>query len=395
MMGRIDNISGAQNNSAVDLPKGVHLVAGPQTLEAIAGLGRSVRAIPCGIESPLPLGELSGASIVVIEVDPHSRNSLERVDLLRSQLPAVPVIAGLADVDIATSRQLLRRGVSDIVALPFAIDELVTAICDTAEQTASEVTAQARLAPFIAVLKTIGGSGATTVATHLAAQMAHDMGDHARACVIDLDLQTGDVASYMGCSPRLTLTELMDAGGRLDDELIRSVACDSKKRVDVIAAPAEIVPIEDVDFEQLMRIVTAARRLYDVVVVDLPASFTNWSLSTVFAADQTLLVSTLTLPSLRHAKRQLDFMLSMGIARSAIQIVLNRVEMKLFKSIDAGDAARVLRHPVLATICNDYKLLNNAQDEGELVGEIQRKCRFVKEIAVLSESLAARLEETR
>src|SRR3546814_6062595 len=88
-------------------------------------------------------------------------------------------------------------------------------------------------------------------------------------------------------------------------------------------------------------------------------------------------------------------MLSMGIARSAIQIVLNRVEMKLFKSIDAGDAARVLKHPVLATICNDYKLLNNAQDEGELVGEIQRKCRFVKEIASLSESLAARLEETR
>lgn len=395
MMGRIDDISGAPTNRSVELPRGVFIVARPQLLDAIAGLGGGVRTLACGIDDPLPLGEISGASIVVLEVDPRSRNSLERVDLLRSQLPAVPVIAGLADVDIATSRQLLRRGVSDIVALPFAFDEMVTAICDTAEQIAADVPGEAKLAPFIAVLKTIGGSGATTVATHLAAQIAHDMGDDARACVIDLDLQTGDVAAYMGCSPRLTLSELMDAGGRLDDELIRSVACDSGKRVDVIAAPSEIVPIEDVDFEQLMRIVTAARRLYDVVVVDLPATFTNWSLSTVFAADQTLLVSTLTLPSLRHAKRQLDFMLSMGIARSAIQIVLNRVEMKLFKSIDAGDAARVLKHPVLATICNDYKLLSNAQDEGELVGEIQRKCRFVKEIATLAESLAARLEETR
>ena len=395
MMGRIDNISGTRTNRPVELPADVHVVARPQVLSAIAELGRNVRNVPCGIEDPLPLGALSRASIVVIEVDPHSRNSLERVDVLRSQLPSVPVIAGLADVDIATSRQLLRRGVSDIVALPFVLDELVTAICDTAEQIAPEVASETALAPFIAVLKTIGGSGATTVATHLAAQMAQDMGENARACVIDLDLQTGDVASYMGCGPRLTLTELMEAGGRLDDELIRSVACDSKKRVDVIAAPAEIGPIEDVDFEQLMRIVTAARRLYDVVIVDLPATFTNWSLSTVFAADQTLLISTLTIPSLRHAKRQLDFMLSMGIARSAIQVVLNRVEMKLFKTIDAGDAVRVLKHPVLATICNDYKLLRNAQDEGELVGEVQRKCRFTKEIATLADSLAARLEETR
>src|SRR3546814_17626984 len=132
----------------------------------------------------------------------------------------------------------------------------------------------------------------------------------------------------MGGSPGLRLSELMDAGGRLDDELIRSVACDSRKRVDVIAAPAEIVPIEDVDFEQLMRIVTAARRLYDVVVVDLPATITNCSLSTVFASDQTLLVTTLPMPSLRHATPQLAFMLTMGISRSTIHILLHRLEMK-------------------------------------------------------------------
>lgn len=394
-MGKIDDISGMHDGKRVDLPGGVHVVARPQVLSSIAELGRNVRNVPCGIEDALPLGELSRASLVVIEVDPNSRNSLERVDLLRSQMPAVPVIAGLAEVDIATSRQLLRRGVSDIVALPFAIDELITAICDTADQIAPETVNEAALAPFVAVLKSVGGAGATTVATHLAAQMAQDMGENARACVIDLDLQTGDVAAYMGCAPRLSLSELLDAGARLDDELIHSVACDSHKRVDVIASPAEIVPIEDLDFEQLMRIITAARRLYDVVIVDLPASFTNWSLSTVFAADQTLLVSTLTLPSLRHTKRQLDFMISMGIARNSIQVVLNRVEMKLFKTIDAGDAAKVLKHPILATICNEYKLLHNAQDEGELVSEVQRKCRFTKEFATLAETLAAKLKERR
>src|SRR3546814_15362956 len=124
MRGRIDDISGAPTNRSVELPRGVFIVARPQLLDAIAGLRSGVRTLACGIDDPLPLGEISGASIVVLEVDPRSRHSLERVDLLRSHLPSVPVIAGLAAVDIATSRPLLRRGVSDIVALPFANHDL-------------------------------------------------------------------------------------------------------------------------------------------------------------------------------------------------------------------------------------------------------------------------------
>ena len=349
--------------------------------------------IACGIEDALPLKDLSFASIVVIEVDPSSHNSLERVDQLRSELPSVPVIAGLADVDIATSRQLLRRGVSDIVALPIAVDELVTAISDTAEQIASEVSDDVELAPFIAVLNSIGGSGSTTIATHLASQMAEDMGDGARACVFDLDLQSGDVSSFLGCTPRQDLTELMEAGNRLDDELLRAVAIDSGTGVDVIAAPSEIVPIEALDFEQLMRIITMARKQYDVVIVDLPASFTNWSLSTVFAADQAIIVGTLTIPSLRHAKRQLDFLISMGIARNQIQIVLNRVENRLFKTIDSNDAAKALKHPILATVCNDYKLIRTAQDQGELADALQPRSKFSKDIANLAHVVWAKLEE--
>jgi pilus assembly protein CpaE len=392
-MGRIDKISDKPTTRPVDLPNGVYVVAQPHFLEAIEGLSDSVTGIACEIEDALPLKDLSFASIVVIEVDPSSHNSLERVDQLRSELPSVPVIAGLADVDIATSRQLLRRGVSDIVALPIAVDELVTAISDTAEQIASEVSDDVELAPFIAVLNSIGGSGSTTIATHLASQMAEDMGDGARACVIDLDLQSGDVSSFLGCTPRQDLSELMEAGNRLDDELLRAVAIDSGTGVDVIAAPSEIVPIEALDFEQLMRIITMARKQYDVVIVDLPASFTNWSLSTVFAADQAIIVGTLTIPSLRHAKRQLDFLISMGIPRNQIQIVLNRVEKKLFKTIDSNDAAKALKHPILATVCNDYKLIRTAQDQGELADALQPRSKFSKDIANLAQVIWTKLDE--
>lgn len=392
-MGRVEELYEAQMTSAGELPQGVHIVAQASMLEGVNAIGEQITALECPIDAPLPVGQILSASIVVIEVDPSSRNSLDRIEQLRNEAPDTPVIAGLSNVDIATSRQLLRRGVTDIVALPFAMDELVTAIVDAAATLKTADEAELRLAPFMAVLKTIGGAGSTTIATHLASQMAADMGEGYRACVIDLDVQSGDVASYLGCGHRRNLADLLESEGRLDGELLKSVVCEGNERVDVIAAPSDIIPIESIEFDQLMRVVTTARKHYDLVIVDLPASFTNWSLSTVFAADLTLMVGTLTIPSLRHAKRQLDFLTSMGIDRSSIQVVLNRVEKRLFANIGADDAETALKHPVLALVCEDSNLLRTAQDQGELVDAIQKRSKFSKEIKHLADLLADRLDE--
>ena len=392
-MSKMEHIHDTTSDRAIDLPKGVHVVAQPAMLAGLDGLAGHVTAIACGVEDPLPTSQLSGASMVVVEVDPASRNTLERVDRLRSDLPMVPVIAGLAEVDIATSRQLLRRGVSDIVALPFTLDELVTSIVDTAEQMAASNADEAKLAPFVTVIKSIGGAGSTTIATHLAAQMAHDMGEGKRACVIDLDLQAGDVASYLGCAPRQNLADLLEAGDRLDGDLVRAVTAQGHELVDVIAPPADIVPVESVDFEQLMRVINIVRRQYDLVLVDLPASFTNWSLSTVYAADISLMVGTLTIPSLRHAKRQLDFLVSMGIPKDTVHVILNHVEKRLFKAISASDAADALKHPVLATVSEDAAVLQAAQDQGQLVYAVQKRSKFSKDIMQLSELVAQRIAE--
>ena len=392
-MGRIENIYEPPMNQAVDLPEGVFIVAQQSLLGDIAPIGQDVNRLARDVDDPLPMSALLDARIVVIEADPKSRNSIDRIDQLRKEAPHIPVIAGLADVDIATTRQLLRRGVSDIVALPFAIDELVTSIVDAAATIEHDKHAAVAPAPFLAVMKSIGGSGATTVTTHLAAMLAERIGDSAKACIIDLDLQAGDVASYLGCTSRRNLSDLLEAEDRLDEDLVSSIASEAHPRVDVIAAPADIVPIESIEFERLMRIVAHARHIYDVVIVDLPSSFTNWSLSTVFAADQVLMVSTLTIPSLRHAKRQLDFLISMGIARDKIQVVLNRVEKGLFKAIDPSDAADALKHPILATIGDDASLLRTAQDQGELVEAVQKRSKFNRDMMQLADLVADRLAE--
>ena len=106
-----------------------------------------------------------------------------------------------------------------------------------------------------------------------------------------------------------------------------------------------------------------------------------------------ILVGMLTIPSLRHAKRQLDFLVSMGISKDSIHVVLNQVEKKLFKSIDASDAEKALKHPVLATLSEEESLLREAQDQGQLIYAVQKRSKFSKDIMKLSDLVAERLAE--
>jgi pilus assembly protein CpaE len=101
----------------------------------------------------------------------------------------------------------------------------------------------------------------------------------------------------------------------------------------------------------------------------------------------------LSIPSLRHAKRQIDFLVSMGIAKDTVNVVLNQVENRLFKTISASDAAEAIKHPVLATVTSEPNLVRTAQDQGELVYALQKRSKFSKDIMRLSELLGSRLAE--
>src|SRR3546814_6087201 len=63
-----------------------------------------------------------------------------------------------------------------------------------------------------------------------------------------------------------------------------------------------------VSAEQMSDILDLARQEFSNVLVDLPGSWTNWSLSLVARADAVCLITEMSIPSLRQARRQLDML---------------------------------------------------------------------------------------
>jgi pilus assembly protein CpaE len=398
-MGRQDYPFELGRDSELRLPSQLLVAASePYVDRLMAAITPAERkSISCFAASPtesVPDEMLAHASCIVIEVDPAEPASLERLATIRKMAPQLPQIVALAGANVALVRSLVKQGVTDVVSLPFEMEELLQASVAAVEAgIAIAPKDNNTLAPVIAVVKSTGGSGATTIATHLADELGRNSSGGRGACVIDLDVQQGSVAPMLGSAPRRGLQELLTAGERLDPDFLRSVAVAHSDHLQLIAAPDEIAPLESIETDRLLHVIDAARSEYDRVVLDLPANWTSWNLSAVLAADLVLMVVSLDIPSLRQAKRQFDLFRTAGVDSHKLAIVVNRVERRLFRLIGLDDVTKTLKFPILGSVHVDAQLLATAHDQGLLARQVQKKSPFINDIADLAESIDERFEQ--
>ncbi len=335
---------------------------------------------------------VDSAKVVIMHVDASEPFSMRRVEQVRQRRPELPQIVALSNADIALVRTLLRQGVADVVSLPLDPDEMLQAAISSLEGSESVVSADDTLAPLVGVVRSLGGSGATTLLTHLASCFADSEGGTGKgACIIDLDIQFGTVTDIMGLTPRRTLSDLLDAGDRLDGQFLRSVASVHNSGLFVIAAPEEILPMESVETDQLLKVIEVACREFDYVFLDLPSDWSNWSLSVMLQADSLLMLVEQSVPSLKQAVRRLDLLRSIGVPRSKVSVVVNRVEKRLFGSISLQDIAETLKHDVMVGLRADWQSISTARDQGVLVNEVKPKSPYYADVVKLSGMLEHRL----
>jgi pilus assembly protein CpaE len=339
-----------------------------------------VQTLP--LDAEIPSEDLANASILVLEVSPASAASLDRLSAVRALYPDLPIIAAVRDANLPLVRSLLKQGVRDVVGLPLPHAEIIEILQEILTELRAVSSHESALGQLVTIIKSIGGVGATTIATHLGSELAARNTGRG-VCVFDLDLQFGDAASYLGLSNELTIANLLDAGARIDGDLLRSVATITDAGLHVIAAPVDMMPIEAVNADQILRIIDLARQQYDYVVLDLPTNWTNWALSLVARSTAIFLIVELSVGSLRQAKRQLQLLNSQAISGSHVHVVANRVEKRMFRTIDLDSASLALGHPVELSIHNDHPLVRAAHDQGVLIQQIRAKSKIVADIAAL------------
>lgn len=397
-MGKKEFFGTSFNNGPLNLDCKIKLIVSDEEFSRSAFAERddpdlTFELVNIGASDPITPDQIGDAALLVVELDCDAPASMRRLTALRSQYGDLPLIVAMRGGDLSTTRMLLRQGVGDVIALPVQPAEFVDAVNNLLASRIKPVVRETKLAPVVAVAQSVGGIGATTVATHLAYFLRERSRTGRGCCLVDLDLQFGNAASYLGAAASLTMEDLLAAGPRVDGQLLRTVTATGGDGVAVIAAPERIAPLESVDPDQLQRVLHLAREEYDYVVLDLPGNWANWTLSAIDRADLILLVIDLSVGSLRQARRRLALFEETGIDASRIRIVANRVEKRLFRTINVQDAADALRHPIFAKIDSDYAVVQSAHDQGILVGNIARKNRVATDLAALAKSIGEELDK--
>ena len=376
---------------------GVHLYLAGVEGDAAALVGTRVAGFPLSLSivpvvDKIEADELAGAAAAVVQVDAESGPSIKRFQAL-AQETSTPIIAAAYEPPLAFVRSLIRAGAHDVIPLPLTIEDLEASLVPLREQLQARnrraATADNKL---VSIIKSVGGVGATALTTQLAIRFAASEAAHGReACLLDLDVQFGDVAFQLGLNPKLSLLELLEAGSRLDGDLLRATTSKHSSGLNVVGSPPEMMPLEGLNSEHVIEIVDLARREFGTVFIDFPANWTNWSLSALARSDLVLLVTELSVASLNRAKRQLDLIQSQDLGLLDIRVIVNRFEKGLLRTIKASDVRAALGRDIDYTVANDFQLMRTAIDQGVPIGELRRRSAIGKDLDTLDAGIAAAL----
>jgi pilus assembly protein CpaE len=336
--------------------------------------------------------DVANAAAAVIQVDTASPASIKRFQQLALAVQ-VPLIAAAYEPPLALVRSLVRSGAHDVVPLPLTIEDLETSLAPLRDELARrQETTHSSHAKLVTIIKGVGGCGATALLNQLAVRFAaNEAARNREACLIDLDVQFGDVAFQLGLHPKLSLLDLLEAGARLDGALLRATTTRHDSGLNVIAAPPEIMPLEGLSSDHMLQIADLATREFGTVFIDLPTNWTNWSLSLVARSHLLLLVTELTVAGINGAKRQLNLLKSQDLGDVDARLVINRYDKSLARAIRPADVREALGRDISYTVANDFPLVRAALDRGVAVEQIKRRSALGKDLDTLDAGVAAAL----
>jgi pilus assembly protein CpaE len=212
-----------------------------------------------------------------------------------------------------------------------------------------------------------------------------------RVLLVDLDVQRGTAALYMNLKPRLTISDLIEADERLDVEFLKMVTERHTSGVSVIASPVDMTPMDAVTPEFIDRLLDLGTQNYDLVLLDLPGIWMDWTALAIQKADLLLLVTQMTVPGVQQARRQLDVAEANGLG-DRVRVVMNRMVTGLFGKYDVAEAESALRSRVHFAVGNDYPTVAAALDEGRSLGQIKMKAKVEKDLRLLASQLTEELQ---
>ena len=297
--------------------------------------------------------EADDLSVVVLAVDGEDEGDLNRITAVIRQakkkgLRVILVADGLGPL---VMHDFLRAGVDDFTPYPLpenalaealqrvaaprgqAVPEELRQATEAAEKAAATAKPETERpdpkdrgpAQVHAFTSIAGGAGASTIAVNAAWEVAFaKKSGGPSVCLLDLGLQFGSVATYMDLPRRESIYEILSDTSAMDEQAFRQALQPVRDRIHVFTAPTDMLPLELIGPDDVVALMDLARDCFDVVILDVPGTLTQWTDAVLTECDRFHVVTTMEVRAAQNALRLSRLLEAEGIPTDTMSWVLNK-----------------------------------------------------------------------
>jgi pilus assembly protein CpaE len=352
--------------------------------------------------------KLLGPDIVLMDINMPGMDGIQAAEILATEAPSSPVII----MSVQGERDYLRRAMQSVarefLIKPFSGDELIASVRrvhqleqrkEMYSRVATEATAaapvEAAVAPgavdvvaeapdsddsvvveapaevvplpqrhvyaeLLVLYGGKGGVGKSVLACNLACALAKETG--AKVALVDLDLQFGDIGVLLNVPQTQSIADVVDSIDTADADFLNDIMPEGPAGIRVLPAATSPELADLVTPEHVQKIIGELRHMFDFVVVDTSSHLGDITLAALDLASRVILVTALSIPSVKNAKLALRLFETLSIPSISITLVLNRCEAHTEFNKDSIESH--LKFPVAIQLPHDPRTVVNSINRG-------------------------------
>ncbi len=339
------------------------------------------------------IAEQAGDHPAVVAIGPQmpEEAALRMAEAFDERRPDISVVLVTTPHDQLTA-QAMRAGVRDVLGPDVEGEELGKTLARAAEvarRRRGHTGDERPSGRVLVVSSSKGGSGKTTVATNLATTLAERRPDG--VCLIDLDVQFGDVATCLQLMPEASLGDALSPS-RLDPTSLKVLLTHHRSGLYVLAAPPSPAAGEEITPELVQQVVRLLAQEFGHVVIDTSPGLSELTLAAIEESSDLIFVVGMDVPSVHGFRKTLHALDAIGMTHQARHVVLNRADARV--ALAPEDVARTIGMDVHVRMpsSRDVPL---ALNQGLPLSEANPRSPAAKAIGELAERFVAQPAERR